>query len=53
MENGNYYSIMAYILGLYRDNGRENRNDYIIGYVSGLYRDIGKEHGNLKLLFRV
>ena len=27
-ENGNYYSIMGYILGLYRNNGKENGNYY-------------------------
>ena len=28
-ENGNYYIIMGYILGLYEDNGKENGNpDY-------------------------
>ena len=40
-----------YILGLYRDNGKENGN-----YCSilGLYRDNGKEHGNYySILFHV
>ena len=38
---------MSYKLGLYRDNGKENGNDYIIrGYILGLYGDNGKEHGN-------
>ena len=31
------------ILGLYRDNGKENGNYYII---LGLYKDNGKENGN-------
>ena len=35
-ENGNYKSILGYILGiilgLYRDNGKENGN-YCIGYM--------------------
>ena len=42
-----------YILGLYRDSGKENGNyrDYrgykgIIGVILGLYRDSGKENGN-------
>ena len=38
------------ILGLYRDNGKENGNYYIAqkyNYsVLGLYRDNGKENGN-------
>ena len=29
-ENGNYYSIMGYILGLYGDNGKENGSYYSI-----------------------
>ena len=50
MENGNYRGYRVYIgvyirgiLGLYRDNGKENGN-----YCSllGLYRDNGKENGN-------
>ena len=37
-ENGNYYTIIEYILGLYWDNGKENGNYYIIiGYILGLY----------------
>ena len=33
-----YMGIMRYILGLYRDNGKENGNYYIIiGYILGLY----------------
>ena len=31
-ENGNYYSIIGFILGLYWDNGKENGN-----YLNGLY----------------
>ena len=35
------------MLGLYRDNGKENGRYYsIIGYVTGLYRDNGKEDGS-------
>ena len=34
---------MGAILGLYRDNGKENGNYYSI---LGLYRDNGKENGN-------
>ena len=35
-ENGNYYSIIAYILGLFRDNIGIMENCYsIIGYISG------------------
>ena len=35
------------LLGLYRDNGKENGNNYIIiGYILGLYRDNEKENGN-------
>ena len=29
-ENGNYYSIIGYILGLCRDNGKQNGNYYSI-----------------------
>ena len=37
-ENGNYYVIIGYILGLYWDTGKENGNYYvIIGYILGLY----------------
>ena len=32
-ENGNYYIIIKYTLGLYWDNGKENGN-----YYNGLYR---------------
>ena len=32
------------MLGLYRDNGKENGNYYL-----GLYRDNGKENGNYYL----
>ena len=35
-ENGNYCSVIGYILGLYRDNGKENGNYY--GIISGLVR---------------
>ena len=38
-KKGNYYSI----LGLYRENGKENGNYYGI---LGLYRENGKENGN-------
>ena len=40
--------IYMYILGLCRDNVKENGNYYnrIIGYILRLYRDNGKEHGN-------
>ena len=34
------------ILGLYRDNGKENGNYRDYGVYSGLYRDNGKENGN-------
>ena len=44
------------MLGLYRYNGQENGNYYIIVgnmgtyvYDIGLYRDNGKEHGNYYL----
>ena len=38
--------------GLYGDNGKENRNCYIIiGYMLRLYRDNGKANGNYYLLF--
>ena len=37
VENGDYYIIIGYILGLYKDNGEENGNYYIIvGYILGL-----------------
>ena len=40
--------IMGYILGLYRNNGKENGNYYIIiGYILGLYRDNGKRKWKL------
>ena len=29
-ENGNYYSIIGYILKLHRDNGNENGSYYVI-----------------------
>ena len=35
------------ILGLYRDNGKENQSYYsIIGRILGLYRDNENENGN-------
>ena len=37
----NYYNI----LGLYRDNGKENGNYYNIYIYIGLYRNNGKENG--------
>ena len=38
---------MGYMLGLYRDNGKENGNYYIIiEYTLGLYWENGKENGN-------
>ena len=40
-------AIIAYILGLHRDNGKENGNYYItVVYILGLYRDNGEENGN-------
>ena len=46
-ENGNYYIIIGYILGLYWDNGEENGNFYIIiGYILDLHRGDGEENGN-------
>ena len=55
--------IIEYILGIYRDNGKEKetiilyRGIYrdsigIIGYILGLYKDNGKENGNYYLGFR-
>ena len=42
-----YIGIIGTILGLYRDNGKENGNyRIIIGHILGLYRDNGKENGN-------
>ena len=40
-----YYSnVIGVILGLYRDNGKENGNYYnVIGVILGLYRDIAKK----------
>ena len=35
-ENGNYYSIRGFILGLYRGNGKENGNYYVGSRVYGL-----------------
>ena len=42
--------IIANILGLYRENGKEHGNYFmvyigIIVYTLGLYRENGKEHG--------
>ena len=51
-ENGNCYSIMGYIFGLYRDNGKESGNYYsimgyilwyILGYIS---KENGKDYEN-------
>ena len=40
-------NIIGYIMGLYRDNGKENGNYCnIIRYMMGLYWDNGKEIGN-------
>ena len=37
-----YCDVIGYILGLYRDNGKEHGGYYdIIGYILGLYRDNG------------
>ena len=37
MCNGNYYTIIAYILRLYWDNGKENGNYYsILGNIRGI-----------------
>ena len=51
-----YMGFIGDIVGLHRDNGKENGNyrdyrdyrDYIgiIGFILGLYRDNGKENGN-------
>ena len=38
--------IIGYILGLYRDNGKENGNYYNVVYTLGLYSDKGQENGN-------
>ena len=36
------YYYQCYVLGLYRDNGKENGNYYIIiGYILGLYYSVG------------
>ena len=40
--NGSYY----YVLGFFRDNGKENGNDYNMGYILGLHGDNGKLNGN-------
>ena len=46
-ENGNYYSIIRYIVGIYWDSGKENGNYYsIIRYIVGIYWNSGKENGN-------
>ena len=56
-----YTGILGYVLGLYRDNGKENGSYYlglyrgymgILGYILGLYRDNGK-NGSYYLGFRV
>ena len=50
---GVYWGNIGVILGIYRDNGKENGNYYsIIGYILGLYRDNGKENGNYYIGFR-
>ena len=42
------------VVGLYRNNGRENGNYYIImGSVLGFYRKNGQENGNYYLGFRL
>ena len=42
-----YIQIIGYILGLYRDNGKENGNYYsIMGYNILSCWDSGKENGN-------
>ena len=41
------------LLGLYRENEKENGNYYdYIGVILGLYRDSGKENGSYYLGFR-
>ena len=51
------YIFYRVILGLYRDNGKENGNYClgfrVLGISLGLYRDNGKENGNYCLGFRV
>ena len=43
-------TIIGYILGLYRDNGKDNGNYCLtIGYILGLYRDNGIENGDYTL----
>ena len=52
---GIYWLVLVYIYigGLFRDNGKENGNYYIImGYILGLYRD-NERNGNYHLGFRV
>ena len=45
------YIVIGYIIGVYRDNGKENGNYYIIiGYIIGVYRDNGKENGNYYII---
>ena len=38
--------ILSPILGLYRDNGKENDYHSVLGYRLGLFRENGKENGN-------
>ena len=48
-----YYNrvYIGVLLGLHRDNGKENGNYYIIiGSILGLYRDHGKENGNYYII---
>ena len=43
MENGNCYRIMGYMLGFYRDNGKENGNSRSYrGYI-GIYSRYPKQ----------
>ena len=51
-ENGSYYIILGYKLGLFRDNAKEDGIYYnILRYILGLYRDNGKENGNYYMGF--
>ena len=49
-----YVGIIGYILGLYRENGKENGNYYIIiglyREIFGLYWENGKENGNYYII---
>ena len=47
---GKYVSIMGYVLGLYKDDGKEHGNYYSI---LGLYRDSGAECGIQNLCIHV